>query len=190
MTQKELKERYAAILAAEVWPKSPDMVKYCVSKVAHIVELENGDIIPLEKPTIETSFCFGYSDSRYDTEEYDRAQGMAAHAKTHQDYFLEENLRELNETIERLEAADPFPFDYHLIVPYHGQQSSSQLKRIAAYYWHDQRAQEWPKLSGEDRARVAEGYRIVRAAFEKRLQVYLKRYGLSKVKTWAYWRDA
>ena len=51
-------------------------------KANHIVELENGDIVVIEKPTIKKDFCFGYSDSRYDTEDYDRANEMAAHART------------------------------------------------------------------------------------------------------------
>lgn len=190
MTQKELKARYAEILAAEVWPGSPRMVEYCTKKAAHIVELSTGDIIALDKPTMETRFCFGYSDSRYDTEDFDRAQDMAHHARTSQEYFLQENLRGLREIIERLEAAEPFPFDYHICIPYTGQPESSKLKRISAYYWHDERGQKWPKLTGEDRARVAEGYRVVMAAFEKRLHAYLKRYGLSKIDSWTYWRDA
>lgn len=190
MTQKELKAAYEKILSTEVWPKSPDMVKFCVKKAAHIVELTNGDIIALEKPDIKKDFCFGYRDSRYDTEEYDAANRMAAHASTSTDYFLSENLHEIDKTIEQLEGKEWNSWDYYVGIRYYSQPESSKLKTLLAFYWHDESSKKYPKLEGEDRARVLEGYKAVKASFEKRLHAYLKRYGLSKVNTWSYWVDA
>ena len=190
MNQKELKAEYERILASEVWSKSPDMVEYCVKEAAHIVELTDGSIVVIEKPRIKKNFCFGYRDSRYDTEEYDEANRMAAHASSSTDYFLVENLAAIDDVINHLEGKKRDSWEYHLRVPYSGQPEGSKLKCLQEFYWHDEHGQKYPKLEGENRYRVLEGYKAVRASFEKRLHTYLKRYGMSKVNTWSYWVDA
>ena len=197
-TQKELKQRYAEILAADVWHNDQSMVDFCVKEAGYIVELENGDILAITKPRIQKDFCFGYSDSRYDTEDYDRANAMAAHASSSTDYFLAENLREIDNAIKLLENngfeeyTDGFKTRrvvYRVGIPYSRQPENSKLKSLFTLPWHDERSQKYPELSVNDRLRVIEGYKAVRAAFEKRLNTYLKRYGLSKVNSWSYWRD-
>lgn len=188
--QKELKQRYAEILAAEVWSNDQSMVDFCVKEAAYIVELENGDILPIKKPRIEKDFCFGYSDSRYDTEDYDRANEMAAHAKSGVSYFIEQNMKDINHAIAILEGAEHSSWDYYVCIPYSGQPKDSKLKSLCGYYWHQDKAQNGKKLEGADRQRVLDGYKAVKASFEKRLQSYLKRYGLSKVRSWSYWQDA
>lgn len=190
MTQKELKAEYERILASEVWRNSPHMVEYCVKEAAHIVELTDGSIVVIEKPRIKKDFCFGYRDSRYDTEEYDEANKMADHARSSTDYFLAENLAAIDDIINHLEGKERNSWDFHICVPYNGQAQNSKLKKLQEIYWHDERGQKYPKLKGENQSRVLEGYKVVRASFEKRLHSYLKRYGLSKVNSWSYWVDA
>lgn len=188
-TQQELKAMYSEILANEVWKGDQKMIDFCLKEAAHIVELGNGDIVIIEKPRIETRFCFGYSDSRYDTEDMDRADAMADHAKKSQEYFIEENMKGLNRTIAQMEGTESHSFIYRLRTNYTGQPEDSKLKCLNACRWGDEYAKQWPEISAEDLQRVVEGYKIVRAAFEKRLNAYLKRYGMSKVKTWSYWQD-
>lgn len=189
MNQKELKQRYADILSAEVW-KDPKMVDYCVKKTAHIVELVNGDIVAIEKPSIQKNFCFGYSDSRYDTEDFDRANDMAEHARNSVDYFMSENLKGINETIDSLEGKGRHNWEWRVAIPYYGQSKDSKLRSIWCVDIWESRGKEYPLLEGEDLQRVIEGYKVVKADFEKRLNTYLKRYGLSKVNSWSYWQDA
>lgn len=188
-TQKELKQRYAEILAADVWRNDQKMVDFCVKEAGRIVELENGDIIAIKKPSIQKSFCFGYSDSRYDNEDYNRAENMAAHAKKNTEYFLEQNLHDINQMIAKLEGADD-RIEFRIRTKYYGQPENSPFKCIEQYFRWDEKGQKYPVLEGENLQRVIEGYKIVKADFEKRLNTYLKRYGLSKVKTWSYWQDA
>lgn len=189
MSQKQLKERYADILRREVWKGDERMVEYCVKSAGYIVELTNGDIVVLRKPEIKKDFCFGYSLSRYDTEDYDDAQAMAQHARQSEEYFLSENLHAINKEIDLLSGKESTNYDYYIRVPYYSQPENSQLKAITTFYWYSDEAQKYPKLEGEDRQRVVAGYEAVKAAFEKRLHAYLKRYGLSKVNSWSYWRD-
>ena len=115
---------------------------------------------------------------------------MAAHARRSEEYFLAENLHDIDNTIAHLEGKERNSWDFHIIVPYHGQPETSKLKRLHTFYWHDELSQKFPMLEGENRNRVLEGYKAVRAGFEKRLHAYLKRYGMSKVNTWSYWVDA
>lgn len=187
-TQKELKQRYAEILAADVW-SDPKMVDYCVKKAGYIVELENGDIVAIEKPSIQKNFCFGYHDSRYDTEDFDRAENMAEHARKSTEYFLEQNLKGINETIDNLEGRGSYRWEWRVAIPYTGQPKDSQLKDVWCVDSYESRGKEYPLLKGEDLQRVVEGYKVVKADFEKRLNTYLKRYGLSKVNSWSFWAD-
>lgn len=188
--QKELKKRYAEILAADVWRNDQKMVDYCVKKASYIVELENGDIVAIEKPSIQKNFCFGYSDSRYDNEDYNRAQNMADHARSNVEYFIEQNMKGINEEINSLEGKGSPRWAYRIAIPYSGQPKDSKLKAIWPLDMWDERNEKLPLLEGENLQRVIEGYKAVRVEFEKRLQSYLKRYGLSKVNSWSYWQDA
>jgi len=99
--QAKLREEYRAIQAKR-WNNDERMTNYCTNKVARFVRLKSGHILAIDKPRIETRFCFGYSDSRYDTEDYDRANNMAHHASTSEEYFKSENLKQLQETIDTL----------------------------------------------------------------------------------------
>lgn len=190
MSQKELKQKYAEILANEVWHGDQSMVDFCVKEAAYIVELGNGDIVPIKKPDIKKRFCFGYSDSRYDTEDYDRANAMADHARKSVEYFIKQNMADIDEQINNLEGKGSPRWAYRIAVPYSGQKKDSKLKHIWAVDRWDPRNEQYQFLEGEDLQRVIEGYKVVRAEFEKRLDRYLKRYGLSKVKSWSYWQDA
>ena len=190
-SQKELKQRYAEILAADVWHNDQKMVDYCVKEAGYIVELVNGDIVAISKPRIEKNFCFGYSDSRYDTEDYDRANAMAEHASKSQEYFIEENLKGIDEMIALLEGKDSGRWVFKVCIPYSRQPMDSKLKGIHQYNRWDESeyGKNFPELAGEDLQRVIDGFKAVRADFVKRLNTYLKRYGLSKVHSWSYWQD-
>lgn len=191
-SQKELKQRYAEILAADVWHNYQKMVDYCVKKAGYIVELEDGSILAIEKPSIEKNFCFGYSDSRYDTEDYDRANDMAEHASKSAEYFIKENMKGINNMIAELEGNSQRAsrWVFRIRIPYSGQPADSKLKALHTFQSWDEQAQKYPELEGENLRRVIEGYKVVKADFEKRLQTYLKRYGMSKVHAWSYWQDA
>ena len=52
-TQKELKDLYMEIIKAEVWPKSPKMQEFARKQVGYIIELSNGKIICVDKPSIK-----------------------------------------------------------------------------------------------------------------------------------------
>lgn len=179
--QTTMKEEYRAIMVKR-WNNNQRMVDYCTNKVARFVRLSGGNIITIDKPRIETRFCFGYSDSHYDTKDYDRANNMAHHAGTSADYFKAENLDTLQHIIDTLNGIGRFGNN----VPY--LHHDGELTTLSFCSRWDMDGKE--KILDADRATIIDAYKIEIAAFDKRLNTYLKRYGMTKVNTWSYWRDA
>lgn len=187
-TQQERKQLFRHILSTDVWKNDTRMVDYCVKNAAHIVELQNGDIVAIDRPRIEKDFCFGYSLNKYDTEDFDQAQEASAQAKKSTDYFMHKNLKGLDNMVALLEGKKASRFDFYIGILYIGQPADSKLKQVVQRDKWDEHA-GYTLMSDADRAAMLDGYKQVRADFVKRLQAYLKRYGLSKVHTWTYWRD-
>lgn len=199
MTQKELKEKYMEIIRTEVWKGSERMQDYASKEFCYAVELANDDICVLDKPRIHKDFCFGYGMYGITTEEeMDGASAMARHAETNADYFMEENLKEINERIERLEDAWMGKCEVYKYANYSGQPHGTKLKTysiVDSWYNPENDPGRWSRLTDVEKMTTEEidaliqGYKAVKEKFIKRLNTYLKRYGLSKVNTWTYLRD-
>lgn len=193
--QDELKALYMDIICKEVWA-SPRMQEYARKNAAYIVPLDNGDITDIDKPSIETSFCFGYGYCGVSTQEdEDRASKAEQTARTDQDYFIRENMRDIDGWIEALTDDHYYFYKY---TAYTGQPDNSHLKHISYCklgdtpeynpgQWSNVRSLE--KLTDNEKAALLTGYQEVKKAFMKRLNTYLKRYGLSKLNTWTYLSD-
>ncbi len=198
-TQKELKAEYIEELA-KAWDR-PKMIKYIANRAAYIVEYDN-KLFAIEKPNIKTKFCYGFGFCGISSEEEEEAaSAMARRAESDVDYFKAENLRGLDETIKQLEdIAEEMGYNwaegshprYMLATTgkYYGQDEDCKLRGFSVYNTFD------PLHDGAVicydvefvRALVA-GYQEVKKAFEKRLNTYLKRYGLTKVESWSYLSD-
>lgn len=157
-------------------------------------ELDDGTAFIWEKPSIEKRFCFG--ESGYD---YDEAQRMAAHARNSEEYFRRENLREFDAVIAALDGEGTGFYDhaqpYIQQESYHGAGTISLSKLVwlcpADFYRMTEQQKQRIRVPYQSELEtITEGYKAERTAFEKRLNSYLKRYGLSQVKSWTYWRDA
>lgn len=178
------------------WKNDTGMMKHFKTTTAAVVELENGDLIPISKPRIETRFCFGYGLYGVSTdEEYKDAENMRQHAEKSQDYFIMENLKGIEETIKELKDDS---FEVYTALAYIGQAEGTKTKsyhltRICnnpeynPAWWANYK--ELTKMTTADRERLIKAYEEVKQAFIKRLNTYLKRYGLSKIDTWTYLVD-
>ena len=190
-TQKELKEQYRVLLG-DVWGRDNHMVDFCTKKAEVVFKTERGFFCEVEKTDIKKNFCFGYSLSRYDTEDYDNANSMAAHARKSVDYFREENLKKLNDCISFYsDTRNELYFQNHYI-----SQKNNVLKNVVSFqYWNmpkdifNKEYKEYSPVSEKDRKLIVEAYQKEKELFSKRLETYIKRYGLSKVNSWSYWRD-
>ena len=190
-TQKNLKAQYK-VLMADVWGKDSHMIEYCSKKAEVVFKTEKGFFLEIEKEDIKKNFCFGYSLSRYDTEDYDRANNMAHHAETSLNYFRAANLKHLNECIEFYsDPKNELFFHNHYI-----SQKNDVLKAVSTFeYWNmpkdifNKEYKEYTPVSENDRKLIVEAYKKELELFTKRLETYIKRYGLSKVHSWSYWQD-
>lgn len=188
MAKSELKKTYIDSVIAESFNES--MRKHFEQTISQVVELSNGYLIPIEKPRIEKNFCFGYSLSRYDSEDYDRANKMSLHAKTNEDYFLEENRKQITSMIDAF-----YKYNCFVRIHYYNAPKDTKIRCIEFVSDYDkwnmseeQKSKLEPILEA-DKELLINAYIEEQKAFEKRLASYLKRYGLSKVRSWSYWQD-
>lgn len=182
---QEIRKEYEAE-QTKVWNGNQRMIDYCVKKAQVVVKTEKGYFIEIGKPSIKKHFCFG--ESGYD---FNEAQECAHVARTSTDYFMEENLEELNKAIADLKNPDK---KCYATPSYEGSAirhlAVIEPYRIGYWYAYEQKNGLMEELTDLDREALLGAYMKVREAFCKRLATYLKKYGLSKVRSWTYWRDA
>ena len=181
----------------KVWEGKKSMVDFCTNKVAVVVKLRGKYLFTVDKPSIETNFCFGYGYCGVSNEEeYRGAANMAEHARTHEDYFVKENMKQIIEKIEALNNSRFIAFvrgqyitKSNLVdIEYvHDYGIVGQTEEIIAHY-HEKGVIAF-LMEDEDRAIIMQAYEEAKQHFEKRLKTYLKRYGLSKVHSWSYLVD-
>ena len=197
--QKELKEKYMNIIKTEVWQNDEHMQEYARKECEYVVELSNGNIIDIEKPRIEKNFCFGMGMyATYTQEEFEAAEELADNARKNVDYFISENMKQITDKIYYLKEALENKREVYTFVHYSGQPADSELvtyncvricdnPEYAPFRWANLQAVK--KLSSEDIQAIIDGLEEVANKFMKRLNTYLKRYGLEKLNVWTYCRD-
>ena len=197
--QKELKEKYMNIIKTEVWQDDSKMQEYARKECEYVVELSNENIIDIEKPRIQTSFCFGMGMyATYTQEEFEATEELADNARKNVNYFINENMRQITEKIDCLKEALENKREAYTFVHYSGQPADSELvtyncvrlcdnPEYAPFRWSN--LQSVKKLSSEDIQAIIDGLEEVSKKFAKRLNTYLKKYGLEKLNVWTYCRD-
>lgn len=164
----------------EEWAKGQrdpeDILKWYDSAV----KLADG-VVLFERPKIKTKFCF-----RDEGPDYEFYKELGSDKNLLQDYFIRENMDQ-NGIAEPDENTDMY------IVKYSGEYRPGRV------YVKFCNCPEYLNLGREDTIRIATDTERslylaelarVRKAFRKRLDTYLKRYGVSKLHTWSYWADA
>ncbi|MBQ1503016.1 MAG: hypothetical protein IIZ35_03345, partial [Clostridia bacterium] len=192
---------------SKIWD-TERMIDYCVNKTAAVAVLPNGDIITVDKQSIEKNFCFG--ESGYD---YDDAMHAAAHARTSQEYFKRENMKCFNEVVRSLGDLLAGNSNYYVFIRRKAYSGQSDDCHLATFEWlrltevldacggsafleelpgKEITARGCPgRIATEEELKIIlDAYTDARNAHEKRVDVYLKKYGLSKVHSWTYWREA
>lgn len=194
---KEVK-KIVTPLYVENWEGSESMQKYCINKASVAAVLSNSKIFVIEKPNIKTDFCFGYGMyAQASDEEINRACELADNARKNVEYFLNKNMEDINHSIETLkkhkEDIENNGYSNHPIMysPEYGN-SNSNLIGISAIKLYDiefYKNKGFKELSKEDTEIIIEAYKQEKIIFAKRLQTYLKKYGLSKLNVWTYLSD-
>ena len=189
---------------------SQRMQEFYKKDLEFAVKLGN-NYLTIDKPRIETHFCFGFGQNGITTDESMKWAGdMAKHARENMNYFIRENLEKLNHIAYALQYhiirlrdgwdkaqdfylryEDNLPYIYTIDTPY--LVSYYKYPRVALEFLSYDREQNLnaPKVkaTAEDLEKILFAYEEVITNFKKRLNTYLKRYGLSKVRSWTYLVD-
>lgn len=176
----------------KVWD-TPHMVDYCTDKDNIAIVFEDGFILPIEKKSITTSFCFGYGYCGVSSEEdYQRAHDNMVYADTNEEYFIRKNTEYFDNYIENLQKCYG---DKQVWIS--GRYSSRNKNMLVSLHftnsWELERDKmNYPiirRLSDDEIMDVIEMYQQAKDMMMKRLRTYLKRYGLTKLHTWTYLVD-
>jgi hypothetical protein len=180
-----------------------ELAKYATSKIAEVVRLDNGMLVVIEKQPIKKHFCFGYGAFGMT---YDEAVKAQRNASTNKEYFLRENMREYEDLLACVSApyGGKTRFTYVLVGT-----RSDKLKYIekcrlvsiveaygGAVYLHETKG-DFVTMDNRrvyiptdaDRRAIQSGVSEAMAQHKKKVESYLKRYGLDKVRAWTYWQD-
>lgn len=151
----------------------------CLLKEADLsIETSQG-LFFIDKPKIKTRFCFGYDSQGRGLKS---AYELAHKAEKDVEYFKKENLKELNENIQLLKSEKEIYCNN-----YYGS-GKSNIKSWSC------NSKNWIKgtpevVTEETRTLLIEMYEEELKSLSKRLDTYLKKYGLSKIYTWTYCAD-
>lgn len=162
------------------------------------IKLNDGSYLTVEKPRIQTRFCYGYGCNLISTQdEEERADSLKSAISNDEEFFINENLRkwDYHNSIELLESDTP-----HIVL-----ETAHNIESFATIYRGDGRelVEKDGKLvdcyepgyrydrilTDEEKALYLEALKYTRESFIKRLKTYLKRYGLSKIVSWTYLVD-
>lgn len=144
--------------------------KHCVGAV----KLNDGYYL-MSKPSIETKFCFHDEGPNYEF-----YKELMADDKKMKDYFIDKNLRNIDIRIDQLQSMRPMVI------------TSSWSNNRKSYEEENYRYEREGdvRMTETQRSELVKALQWKRTQFEKRLQSYLKRYGLTKIHAWTYWKDA
>lgn len=133
----------------------------------------------LEKPSIETKFCF-----HDEGPDYERYKDLCSAESKMAKYFKAKNLQEFDGKIDHIQKGNYM--GEKRVWWYTGDYIPSKLY-LQFYHEYDEKLTE---CTEEELKLIVKGLKFARECFEKRLDAYLKRYGVSKLHTWTYWADA
>lgn len=138
----------------------------------------------LEKPSIETKFCFHDEGPQYEFyKELTSAESKMAR------YFKNENLHTFDSHIGHIEKGDEFSEDKRVWWYICNYDENKLYLQFHPDHWSCD-CENGTLCTDEEKDLIIKGLKFARGCFEKRLDQYLKRYGTSKLHTWTYWADA
>jgi hypothetical protein len=146
------------------------------------IKLQGGYYL-IEKPSIDNRFCFHDEGENYEFYKHlmaDKEKRLAA-------YFKSENLAGFDNKIERITKGEEYSHDKRV---WWKKSYNNGRVELCFYSSYNRTEDGYTLCTDEEKAIILKGLQYGRSLFEKRLDAYLKRYGVSKIHTWTYWADA
>lgn len=153
--------------------------KYYMKEYVGAVKIQ-GKYYLIEKPHINNRFCF--RDEGADYEYYKEL--MDDKEKRLAEYFKSENLSEFDRHIEKITKGEYGDTR----VWWSPCQKYNRME--VCFYSSFGQPNGYTEFTEDEKQVILNALRYGRSLFEKRLDTYLKRYGVSKIHTWTYWADA
>lgn len=146
--------------------------EYYVKNSAGAVKLHDRYYL-LDKPHIETRFCFHDEGPQY--EFYKK---LTSDDERMAKYFKNDNLDKFDRYIDHINDGRVW----------WSASSYDPNKLLLQFYYSGD--ENYTECADEEKQLILRGLKFARKCFEARLDTYLKRYGVSKLHTWTYWADA
>lgn len=175
---KELKNEYIENIMETTFKNSGSMKKYFEKDISNVVKLSAG-LMAFHKPHIKTSFCYSYDevmDCHSGTNTYQEAlKACNVQERT----FINDNLQELNRQLNALKNEK-----IYFIKNYN--RNDLAIKFVTESYKDRFPSEIIAEATDEDVKTLIDAVNEEIKAFTKRLNIYLKKYGTSKLRTWTY----
>ena len=157
------------------------MRDYCIKEVSNELKLTsmNGFIVFI-KQRINTSFCFGYYD--YDASTVEPTVNAAKEMSSNVEEFIRKNLAKFDDELKLYTSNEKL---YLCPRRYDCCSNIYNITTDDECYLNNQ-YEKLVEINKEDRQNLIEKTKEEKAKFVKRLNAYLKRFGLSKVHSWTY----
>ena len=174
LEEAEKKQEFINEVIGKVF--SEGMRSYFEKKTSNVFKTSEGLFIRFEKPDISKRFCFGYDE--FIANDYEEAS--EACRSVCKEYFMNENLKGIEERIKSLKEQDVY-----LLQNY--ENSSKVFSWVTKEYTY-----RFPCLTpymilpNDDKKLLIEMAEMELVKFKKRLETYYKKYGLTKLKTWTF----
>lgn len=166
-----------------VWGNSQKMINHCTKKAFDVVGLESGHVFVIDKPSIETRFCFGCGQFGSATDEEMNNASERQRAIHKFENFKNENIKgAFGRVLKEIENGYGYYIEY---------QGGKQLVGIVC---KNERCLDWmiennrivALMTDNDRIAIKSAVDKAIKRFEKRLETYWKKYKDTKLNTWTY----
>lgn len=206
MTPAQIKKNKADFIALQVsrptWGEKHR--KFYEKRTFTAARLLGGELVEIEKQHMKTDFGFGYGHNGADFD--DEAPDAWRAAKSCRDsfaFFLSENLEDTKRTLKELrdglrDLLGGCDWRYFVVVDTLSRSFVTQIDQNYCGLCYSSEAEIMRRFDGQASIRkmTVGDFRLLIAAYKaqladiaKRCKAYWKRYGGSKLNTWAYIRD-
>ena len=172
----ELKKEYEKVWTTEKGI-CEEMVNYCMNQIALFLKTKDGYFYILEKKKLNTEFYISEGSNR----SIEEALTICKEIKTKEDFFIEDNLSNINYLINTIKNNKNNLF-------FAARYKNSKIVAISTNKY-DVFNKENRKLTTDEEIEVLKICEKYKELQTKKINSYLKRFGLSKIKANTYWGD-